>query len=411
MSIPDRMKAVRLHGAGEENLRLEEVDVPKPGSGQLLVRVDAAGICASLIKTIIQGPEHAYFYGQDLTAYPAILGDEGSVTLVAVGQSLVGKYSLGVRYVVQPAVDHAPINNLDRYRNAGHGIQKVACGYTLPGHLAEYMLIPEEVLLAHALVPVPDPNMPFAHAAISEPISCCISGQAHHVHLFQNTLTEARTARAGLKPKGVTVIVGLGAMGRMHVEVAIAGGARTVIGSDPSESRRARTEKLFRERATQNGVRLTTATPDNLADVVLTASDGMGADDLVVAVGDPQVMEASLPLLAKGGVANLFGGLKKGQEDIRIDANSVHYRETCITGSSGGTAWDVAQTLVWMASGAINASAHIAKIGTMEQAIELIDDVRYQRLDGKAVLYPHRPVSEAFEVSGWTAEDEKRYLG
>lgn len=408
MTLPKQMLAVRLHGAGEDALRLEHIDVPVPGPGQLLVRVDAAGICASLIKTITQGSDHAYFYGQDLASFPAILGDEGSVTLVQVGSNLTDSHEPGTRYVVQPAVDHAPVNHLDRYGGGGTGINKIACGYTLPGHLAQYMLIPEEVLLAHALVPVPDGAMPYAHAAIAEPISCCISGQAHHVHLVQETLIEPRRCVAGLKPGGVTVVVGLGAMGRMHVEVALAGGAGTVICSDPSESRRARTQELFSKRAQICGARLLIAKPETIAETV--AAHG-GADDLIVAVGAAPVIESSLPLLARGGVANLFGGLKKGQERIRIDANAVHYGETCITGSSGGTAWDVAQTLEWMAMGKIDAAAHIAKIGSMAQAIELIDDVRHQRLDGKAVLYPHRELEAAFEVDGWTASDEESHLG
>ena len=404
------MSAVVLRGKGEHSVAIETVPVPSPGPDQLLARVDAAGICTSLIKTIEQGSDHTFFHGQDLARFPAILGDEGSVTLVRVGRNLQASFSVGSRYVVQPAVDHAPVNNLDRYAHCGAGVTKVGCGYTLPGLLAQYMLIPEEVLQAHCLLPVPSDDMPYAHTAIAEPFSCCVSGQAHHMHLVQDELTVRRRAQLGLKRNGVTVIVGLGAMGRMHVEVALAGGAGTLICSDPLESRRARTEELFANRAVQAGVTLLTTTPDRVAEVLALASSGVGADDLIVAVGAPPVIEASLPLLAKGGVASIFGGLKKGDEQVTINANSVHYLETCITGSSGGTAWDIAQTLDWMADGSIDAAPHIVKIGSMSQALDLIDDVRNQRLDGKAVLYPHQPVTAAFEVKTWSSEDEVRHL-
>ena len=110
----------------------------------MLARVDAAGICTSLIKLIEQGPNHPLLYGWDITRFPLILGDEGSVTLVEVGAGLRSRYRSGQRYVIQPSVDSAPINHCERYRDQARGINKVAVGYTLGGHLAEYVLIGEE---------------------------------------------------------------------------------------------------------------------------------------------------------------------------------------------------------------------------------------------------------------------------
>lgn len=410
LPVPATMRAVVLRGQGFENLALEKLPVPKPGPRQALVRVDAAGICASLVKMIAQGNNHTFLYGWDLADFPSTLGDEGSVTLVELGDQLQNQYSIGTRYVVQPAVDTAPINHLERYRNNGRGISKIACGYTLPGHLSEYMLVPEEVFQAHCLIPIPDANMPFAHAAIAEPISCCVSGQFHHMHLEQSALTSARTARPGLKENGVCVVVGLGAMGRMHVDVALAQSARIVIGSDPMVARRKRTISALAAKASANGCELLTVHPDELDETINRVTNGSGADDLIIAVGHPAVIESSLSILGKGGVTNLFGGLKKGQEFIKINANDIHYGETMITGSSGGTAWDIAQTLDWMAAGTIDASRHIAKIGGMDHAIEMIHDVKDQKLEGKAVLYPHRPLKDAFIVESWSAADEAKHL-
>jgi threonine dehydrogenase-like Zn-dependent dehydrogenase len=135
-AIPAEMRALVLDGAGFDHLRLRSVATPRPGPRQLLARVDAAGICTSLIKLVEQGPRHNQVYGWDVERYPLILGDEGSVTIVEAGAELRRGYAAGERYVIQPAVDHAPINHRERYRDGARGIAKIAVGYTLPGHLA-----------------------------------------------------------------------------------------------------------------------------------------------------------------------------------------------------------------------------------------------------------------------------------
>src|SRR5512141_914178 len=124
-AIPSEMRALVLDGTGFDHLSVRQVPVPRPGPRQLLARVEAAGICTSLIKLVEQGPDHKQIYGWDLSRWPLIRGDEGCVTLGEVGEELGGRYRSGERYVVQPAVDHAPINHVERYRAGGRGIKKV----------------------------------------------------------------------------------------------------------------------------------------------------------------------------------------------------------------------------------------------------------------------------------------------
>ena len=89
----------------------------------------------------------------------------------------------------------------------------------------------------------------------------------------------------------------------------------------------------------------------------------------------------------------------------------VHYQEVNVTGSSGGSPWDVARTLELMASGEINAGAHVTRIGDLDHAIEFLEMVKAQEIDGKAVIYPHRRTDEIMAVSSWADEDERVYLG
>ncbi len=406
------MRALVLDGVGFEHLAVKQVQVPIPGAHQLLARVEAAGICTSLIKLIEQGPDHKLMYGWDLSRFPAILGDEGVVTVVQVGEALRERYRPGERYVVQPAVDHAPVNHRERYRDCGTGIDKVAVGYTLAGHLAEYILVPEEVLQAGCLLPVADGCIPWAHAAMSEPLSCVVSAQEHHLHLTQDNPLAARKAVKGLKRDGVTVIIGAGAMGRMHVDLAFAYKPRAIVVADVIEARLQLVRKLFAARAEGLGIGLRTvqvsSTP--VQNVVDELTNHLGADDVIVAVGSKKAVESAQTLVGRGAVLNLFGGLKKGEDIVGIDASAVHYKEMNVTGSSGGSPWDIARTLELIAAQQIDPGAHITRIGDLEHAGEFLAMVKAQQIDGKAVVYPHRRTGRIHTVDSWSGAEESAYL-
>ena len=411
-NIPLEMRALVLDGVGFEHLAVRKVPVPSPSAHQLLARVEAAGICTSLIKLIEQGPDHKLMYGWDVSRFPAILGDEGVVSLVRVGKALRDQYRLGERYVVQPAVDHAPVNHRERYRDSARGVSKVAVGYTLAGHLAEYILIPEEVLSSGCLLPVPGSQVPLAHAAMSEPLSCVVSAQEHHMHLTQSSPLAAREAVKGLKRGGVTVIIGAGAMGRMHVDLAFAYRSRAIVVADFLEARLQLVRKLFAARAAEAGVELHTvhAASTPVEKVVDELTNHLGADDVIVAVGSKKAIEGAQNLVGRGAVLNLFGGLKKGEDIVGIDASAVHYKEINVTGSSGGSPWDIARTLELIAAKEIDAGAHITRIGDLDHAIELLGLVKAQQIDGKAVVYPHRRTEDIHSVDSWSGADESAYL-
>jgi threonine dehydrogenase-like Zn-dependent dehydrogenase len=413
ITYPDEMRALVLDGTGFDHLQIREVPVPRPGPQQMLARVDAAGICTSNIKLVEQGPKHSLLYGWDLMRYPLILGDEGSVTLVEVGEELRGNYRPGERYVIQPAIDHPPINHRERYRDDAKGVEKIAVSYTLAGHLAEYILITEEILAGKCLIPLPDEAIPYAHAAMAEPLSCVISAQDHHLHLTQEGPLAARGVMKGLKPDGVTVIIGSGAMGRMHVDLALSYRPRAVVVTDLIGERLERVRQLFGARADQLGVALHAVNPstDDVQELVNALTDHRGADDVIVAVGSGKAIEVAQDFTSRGAVLNLFGGLKKGEDIIGLDTSMVHYQEVNVTGSSGGSPWDVARTLELMASGEIDAGAHVTRIGDLDHAIEFLEMVKAQEIDGKAVVYPHRRTDEIMAVSSWAAEDERVYLG
>jgi threonine dehydrogenase-like Zn-dependent dehydrogenase len=378
----------------------------------MLARVDAAGICTSLIKLIEQGNQHRLLYGWDISRWPVILGDEGSVTLVQVGEALQKNFHPGQRFVIQPAVDCRPINFPQRYTDGGRGIQKVAVGYTLGGHLAEYLLITEEILEAGCLLPMPGNHIPYSHAAMAEPISCVISAQDHHMHLVQRNGLDPRSALKGLVPGGTTVIVGAGVMGRFHLEIALTYHPHTVIVADFINERLELANQLFGLRAEQAGVALhiVNSRTTDLKMVVMEQTHYRGADDVIIAVGARQAIEEAMAYVGRGAALNMFAGFKKGDEIIGFDTGVIHYQSINITGSSGGSPWDIARTLELIADHSICPEAHITRIGDLEHAPVFLKQINGQQIDGKAIVYPHRRSDQISVVRSWSAQDEASYL-
>jgi len=408
--IPKTMQALIASGAGFENLKVAEVPVPQVGPNQLLARVDAAGVCTSNLKLIEQGSRHVFINGWDMNKWPVILGDEGSVTIVKTGDNLKGKYKVGQRFAIQPAVDCDPIVHRERYNNV-ENMHKCAVGYTLGGHLAQYILVQEEVLKAECLLPLPDDKLPYFAVSMAEPISCIYSAQERNYHIIKNGPHDERRPKLGLLRGGITVIIGAGAMGRIHAEFALRFGPKVLIICDLQKERLDNTIKSIGEKAKEKNVHLVCLTPDKLEEKVKELSGGRGADDIILAVGIQQVQQKALGLLGNGGAANLFGGLPRGQHILEVDALAVHYREIKLVGSSGGDPSDMAATLRAIADKQINPGNYVSAVGSLDNAIDVLKMIKETKIDGKGILYPHIKKTPLQMVDYWDKQKESEFLG
>ncbi|MCD4670063.1 MAG: alcohol dehydrogenase catalytic domain-containing protein [Actinomycetia bacterium] len=408
--IPETMKATVLSGVGFENIATKEVPVPEPGPKQLLARIDAAGVCTSILKIIQLGANHKYLNGWDPVKWPVILGDEGSLTIVKVGSGLEGKYSAGKRYGVQPAVDHAPINHLERYNNNGRGMEKTAVGYTLSGLLAEYILIQEEVMEGNCLIPLPDDDMPYFAVSMAEPISCVISAQTRNVHIYKDSPQSSRYAKLGIKENGVCIVVGAGAMGLIHIELAMRFRPRVLIVNDVLEERLSWVNRVLGPKAEKKGIKLITVTPDKIYDLLTDVTDGRMADDIILAVGIKQVQQEAFNWLGFGGAINLFGGLPKGDSLLNIDSIKMHYEEIRITGSSGGDPGDYIETLEAIKNKEIDVGNYVAAVGSIDNAVKVLNMIKNNQIQGKAILYPHIKQTDLKMVDHWEKEKENKFL-
>jgi len=166
-NIPEKMLAWQLFGAGMENFGENEkpslIPVPKFSPDQLLMKVEAIGLCFSDVKLIRAGEEHPRVIVDDLKKEPVIPGHEAVLSIVGVGENLKNKFKIGERFIIQADIFF-------------HG-KGLAYGYAINGGMAQYSLMTEPILNGDDgcyLLKISD-NLTAAEAALIEPWTCVIA--------------------------------------------------------------------------------------------------------------------------------------------------------------------------------------------------------------------------------------------
>jgi len=311
--IPEESWAWNMYGAGVENIgrdgKPEKVPVLEPGADQLLVRVDAVGMCYSDVKLIRQGGGHPKLYNRDLAQNPTRLGHEATHTVMKVGEALRDQFHPGQRLALQP----------DIYQDG----KSTAYGYTIPGGLIQFHLIGPEVLDADAgsyVIPV-EGDIGYAEAALTEPWAC---------------VEAAYTQRRRLTPKsgGTMWIVGHADDSRAYEFSWGLDAPSTVVVTDIPES----LLEHVREEVTGRGgsvVERKGLTPADYEDLNAELADRAGFDDIVVL--DPrsaEMVSAAAKLIARRGTFNLVGD-KALDDYVQIDVGRIHYDYTAYVGNPG----------------------------------------------------------------------------
>ena len=165
--MPEKILAWQLFGAGFENFGRDNepsvLPMPEIADDELLVKIEAIGLCFSDVKLIRAGESHPRVISKNLKEDPVIPGHEAVMSIVKVGSKIQDKFKIGQRYIIQA----------DVYVN-GVGF---AYGYALNGGMAQYSVINQKVLNGDEgcyLLPIAD-SMPSAVAALLEPWTCVLA--------------------------------------------------------------------------------------------------------------------------------------------------------------------------------------------------------------------------------------------
>jgi len=343
------MQAAVLYG--REDVRLEMVDVPGAGPGEVLLKVEAALTCGTDVKVYRRG------YHARMLVPPALFGHEASGVIESVGSG-VGDFAPGMRVV---AANSAPCDSCAFCKG---GRQSLCDNLQFwNGAYAEFALLPARVV-ARNLLPL-EPHVSFRDAALVEPLACVVRG------------VEACRIAPGM----TVAVIGTGPVGLMICARAIKLGARVI-----AAGRRER--RLEAARRLGAHVVLEVAPGDDLAAMLHEESgDGRGPDVVIEAVGSAETCEAALRAVRKGGVVNLFAGCPQDVA-IAFDAQRLHYEELTLTSTFHHTPASVREAYRLIASGEIDATAFITGEAALPRLPEVLKALAHGSDGLKTAILP-----------------------
>ena len=502
--------AWRLYGAGLEALRRDEIAVPEPGPNEILIRIDAVGLCFSDIKIIRAGASHPKLWWKNLDEHPLIPGHEVACTVVRAGKNVPAAFAEpGSRYLIQ----------CDIYING----RSCAFGYGMDGAYVQYGIIDERVwrgegrsyllpfreelsAVATALIepwscvrgayrlkyrnapvaggrvlivapracdekytagellraakPAEVAVLGFSDAAVEaleselgvpcrrlaalpagetfDDIFCCdladaeLTGKAAELAArfgmvnfvgrvpegfcridvgalhYQNRYYQGTTGRDlsapyraakrnTLKPGGAAWFPGgAGAMGQMHVELAVTAAEppAKIMVTDLDERRIEHLKTRLAERAAKRGIEFSIVNPAKLSEAeyerILRDFAPDGFDDVVVLVPHAGVVSFAAKFLNAGALVNMFAGIPAG-EAAELSVRDIAERQVRYIGSSGSTFDDMADTLRAAADGEFQPVAALAAVGGMNALKQGLEAVASAGFCGKTAILPQCP--------------------
>jgi L-iditol 2-dehydrogenase len=324
------MKALLLSEYG----RLDVVDVPmpRPAAGEILVRVEACGICGSDV--------HGYDGTSGRRIPPIIMGHEAAGTVAAVGSN-VERVQEGDRVTFDSTIycgecDYCRRGEVNLCNN------RQVLGVSTPdfrreGAFAEYVVVPERVVYTLS------EGVPFERAAMIEPLAVAV----HAVSL--STIT----------PETTGLVVGAGMIGLLVLQVLRDAGCQRVIVVDIDDTRL----DLARELGATSVINARTS--DTKAQIDHLTS-GAGVDAAFEAVGSTPTVKSAIESVKKGGHVTLIGNVSPS---VEIPLQAVVSRELTLQGSAASSG-EYPRCIDLLARGAIQVDPLITAVAPLEEGAE-----------------------------------------
>jgi alcohol dehydrogenase, propanol-preferring len=338
------MRALRYHGP-KKPLRLEDLPVPSPGAGEVLVRVAAAGVCHTEL--------HFLSGLLDLGVAPLTLGHEIAGRIERVGDGVPAARA-GERVIVYYYLGCGACRHCLRGDENLCDAIRAEHGFVTDGGFAEYVRVP-----ARSAVALPD-AIPDADAA---PIGCGVTTAVHAAALANVTLGDW------------VVVQGVGAVGFGLIQVARLRGARVIaVGRTPAKLEKARA--LGADATVRAG-------EEDVAARIRALTGGRGADVVFELVATRETMEASVRAMAKRGRLVFVG---YSEDRLEIHPIQLVIGEAVVTASVGNTLAELRQAVDLVATGRVRTV--VDRVLPLERFQEGIDALAASRLVGRVVLAP-----------------------
>jgi L-iditol 2-dehydrogenase len=287
------------------DVRLEKALLPKIGPGELLIRVEASGICGTDVREWYR-----------LNRVPLVLGHEVAGVVVEVGEGIT-RYKKGERIC---ASHHVPCN-LCHYCLSGHQTVCETLRKTNfdPGGFAEYIRLPA-INLERGVYLLPD-EVSFEEATFIEPLACVLRGQR----------------LAGMKPGRSVLVIGSGISGLLHIQMARINWASLIVATDIVD---------YRLKAAQNfGADLALHAEEDVSNRLRQINDGRLADLVILCTGAKEAILQALQSVERGGTVLFFAATDKGVT-VPLSINDLFWRnEITLTSSYAGSPQDHIEAL------------------------------------------------------------------